>query len=47
MSSKYTDSKGNIVLMNDWWGISQFVIIVPVTNESSVTLAENYFNMCL
>ena len=33
--------------MNDWWGISQFVIIVPVTNESSVTLAENYFNMCL
>ena len=29
--------------MNDMCDMSQFVVVVPVTNESSATLAENFF----
>ena len=41
--SKYTDSKGNMILMNDMCDTSQFVVIVPVTNESSTNFAEKCF----
>ena len=40
---KYTDSNGNMALMNAICDMSQFVVVVPVTNESSTTLAENFF----
>ena len=40
---KFINIKGNLVLMNDIYDISQFVVVVPVTNEYSVTLAENCF----
>ena len=43
MPGKYTDSKGNMELMNAMCDISQFVVIVPVTNESSTTITENCF----
>ena len=41
--SKYTDSKGNMILMNDMCDISQFVVIISVTNESSTTFADKCF----
>ena len=44
---KCTDSKGNMALMNDMCDISQFVVVVPVTNEYSATLADKYSNIYL
>ena len=44
---KYTDSKGNMVLMNDICDMSQFVVVVPVTNEYSTTFADKYSNIYL
>ena len=41
MPGKYTDSNTNMVLMNAMCDISQFVVAVPVTNESSTIIAEN------
>ena len=47
MSGKYTDSNGNMALMNDMCDMSQLVVVVPITTESSATLAENYFQHVL
>ena len=47
MSDKYTNSNGNMALMNAMCDMSQFVVGVPVTNESSATFTENFSNMCL
>ena len=47
MPGKYTDSNGNMALMNAMCDMSQFVVVVPVTNESSSTLAENFFQHVL
>ena len=44
---KYTDSKLNMELMNDICDMSQFVVVIPVTNESSAILADNLSNRCL
>ena len=42
MPGKYIDNKGNMVLMNAMYNMSQFVVVVPVPDESLATLA-NYF----
>ena len=47
MPVKYTDSNGNMALMNVMCDMSQFVVVVIVTNESSATLAENFFQHAL
>ena len=47
MPGKYTDSKDYMALMNAMYDISQFVVVVPVTNESSTTIAENCFQHVL
>ena len=49
MPDKYTNSKGNMILMNAMCDISQFVVVVvvPVTNEYSATLAKNLFQYVL
>ena len=43
MSGKCTDSKSNIVLIHNIFDMSQFVVVVPVTNKYFTTLAENVF----
>ena len=47
MPGKYTDSNGNMALMNTMCDTSQFVVVVPVTNESSAILAKNCFQHAL
>ena len=47
MHGKYTDSNGNMALKNAMCDMSQFVVVVPVTNESSAILAENFFQHVL
>lgn len=42
MPSHHTDEHGNIALMNSMCKMSQFVVVVPVPDESSATLA-GYF----
>ena len=42
MPGKFTDSNGNTALMNAMCDMSQSVVVVPVTNESSTTLTENF-----
>ena len=44
---KCTDSKGNMALMNDMCDMSQFVVVIPVTNEYSATLTDKYSNIYL
>ena len=49
MPGSFTDSKDNTALMNvmcDMCDMSQFVVVVPVPDESSATLADHSFNMC-
>ena len=43
MPGKYTYSKGNMVIRNTMCDMSQFVVVVPVINESFATLADNRF----
>ena len=43
MPSKYTDSEGNMALMNDIYDMSQFVFVVSITNEASAILVGFYF----
>ena len=47
MPGKYTDSNSNMALMNAMCDMSQFVVVVSLTNESSATLAENFFQHVL
>ena len=47
MTGKYTDSKGNISLMNDVFDTSQFVVVTPVTNVSPDTLDDFFSNIYL
>ena len=47
MSGKYTDSKGNIALMNAICDMLQFVVVVPVPDESSDILADHFFHFML
>ena len=47
MPGKYIDSNGKMVLMNAMCDMSQFVVGVPVINESSATLAENFLQHVL
>ena len=47
MPEKITDSKGNTALMNTVCDMSQFVVVVPVPDESSATLVDHFSsNMC-
>ena len=39
MPSHYKNSKSNMLLINALFDISQFVVVVPVPNEYSSTLA--------
>ena len=41
MSGEYPDNKGNMLLMNAMCDMSQFVVVVSVTNESPTTLVEH------
>ena len=43
----FTDSKGNTTLMNTMCDTSQFVVVVPVPDESSATLADHFFQHVL
>ena len=45
MSGHHTDSNGNIVLMNAMCDISQLIVVVPVPDESSATLASHLCNI--
>ena len=47
MTGKYTDSKGNMALMNVMCNMSKFVVVVPAPNESSATLADHFFQHVL
>ena len=47
MPGKFTDSKGNTALMNAMCDMSQFVVVVPVPDESSATLADYFFQHVL
>lgn len=43
--SKYTDSEGNMALMNDIYDISQLVVVASITSEASTILVEFYFQL--
>ena len=47
MPGKYTDSKGNMALINAMCDMSQFVVGVPVPDETSATLVEYFFQHIL
>ena len=47
MSGKYTNSKGNMVLMNAMCDMPQFVVAVHVPGESFATLAKYIFQHVL
>ena len=47
MSVKYTHSKGNTALMNTMYNMSLFIVIVPVSDESSSTLTDYFFQHVL
>ena len=38
----YTDSNGDIALINLMCDVNQFFVVVPVPNETSTTLAEHF-----
>ena len=42
LTGNFTDSSGNVTLMNVMCDMTQFVIVVPVPNETASTLAENF-----
>ena len=42
MSGYFTDSNGNVVLMNIICDMTRFVVDVPVPNEISATLADHF-----
>ena len=44
---KYIDSKGNMKLMNAMYDMSQFVVVVPIPDESFATLADYLFQHVL
>ena len=44
---KYIDSKGNMELMNAMYDMSQFVVVVPIPDESFATLADYLFQHVL
>ena len=43
MPDKYTDSKGNMALMNTMCDISQFIVIVPVPDEFPAAVTDYFF----
>ena len=47
MFSKYTDSNGNVILMDTMGNISQFVVVALVPDESSTILANYFFQHVL
>ena len=47
MPGKFTDSKGNTALINSMCDMSQFVVIEPVPDKSSTTLADHFFQHVL
>ena len=47
MPGKFTDSKGNTVLINAICDMSQFVVVVPVPDDSSATLPDHFFQLVL
>ena len=47
MPGTFTDSKGNTALMNARCDMSQFVVVVPVPDESSATLVDHFFQHVL
>ena len=47
MPGKITGSKGNTASMHAMYDMSQFVVVVPVSDESSATLADYFFQHVL
>ena len=47
MPGKNTNSKGNMALINTICDMSQFVVVVPVPDESSATLTDHFFQHVL
>ena len=43
----HSDSNGNMTLMNDMCDMNQFVVVVPVPDESSATLASYFMHHVL
>ena len=43
----FTDSNGNVALMNVMCDMTQFVVVVPVPDETSATLAEYFMQHVL
>ena len=41
MPGHYTNSNGNIALMNTMYNMSQFFVVVHVPNETYITLADD------
>ena len=47
MPGNFTESRDNTALMNAMCDLSQFVVVVPVPDESSATLADHFFQHVL
>ena len=47
MPVHHTDENGNMALMNSMCNMSQFVVVVPVLDESSATLASHFMQHVL
>ena len=47
MTGHHTDENGNMALMNSMFDMSQFVVVLPVPDESSVTLASYFMQYIL
>ena len=47
MSGHFTDHNGNVAFMNVMCGMTQFVIAVPVPNETAATLTEHFIQHVL
>ena len=47
MPGHFTDRNSNVVLMNVMCGMTQFVIAVPVPNETVATLTEHFMQHVL
>ena len=43
----HSDSNGNMTLMNDMCDMNQFVVVVPVSDDSPATLASSFMQLVL
>ena len=47
MLGRFTDSNGNVALMNTMCDMYQFVVVVPVPDKTSATLADYFVQRVL